>query len=117
MDYLGIPFQCSLCRSTGHLQRDCKGLVEEEESEDSMLWRAPREPLLEIDSFESITLHFSQEDYSQVEQMDTLSGKIKKIVHLYIPRYHRGNVTHWILQASWGVFLQIPLPVPPFRTW
>jgi hypothetical protein len=23
LDYLGIPFRCSICRRTGHLRRDC----------------------------------------------------------------------------------------------
>jgi hypothetical protein len=32
MDYLGIPFRCSLCRNTGHLRRECFGWVEEEVS-------------------------------------------------------------------------------------
>jgi hypothetical protein len=27
LDYLGIPFRCSFCRSTSHLQRDCKGFL------------------------------------------------------------------------------------------
>jgi hypothetical protein len=38
LDYLGLPFRCSFCRSTGHLRRDCKGIVvEEDESEDVSL--------------------------------------------------------------------------------
>jgi hypothetical protein len=31
LDYLGLPFRCSFCRSLSHLRRDCKGLKEEEE--------------------------------------------------------------------------------------
>jgi hypothetical protein len=31
LDYLGIPFRCSICRSTSHLRRDCKGYVVNEE--------------------------------------------------------------------------------------
>jgi hypothetical protein len=26
LDYLGIPFHCSLCHIIGHLRRNCKGL-------------------------------------------------------------------------------------------
>jgi hypothetical protein len=37
LDYLGIPFRCSLCRSTGHLRRDCKGLFEEQEEQEDHL--------------------------------------------------------------------------------
>jgi hypothetical protein len=25
LDYLGIPFRCTLCRNTGHLRKDCTG--------------------------------------------------------------------------------------------
>jgi hypothetical protein len=31
LDYLGIPFRCSYCRSTSHLRRDCKGIVDSED--------------------------------------------------------------------------------------
>jgi hypothetical protein len=34
LDYLGIPFRCSLCRSTSHLRRDCKGLSDEVDEPD-----------------------------------------------------------------------------------
>jgi hypothetical protein len=34
LDYMGIPFHCSLCRCTGHLRRDCKGLVVDEDADD-----------------------------------------------------------------------------------
>jgi hypothetical protein len=30
IDYLGLPFRCSYCRSTSHMRRDCKGFREEE---------------------------------------------------------------------------------------
>jgi hypothetical protein len=40
LNYLGLPFRCSFCRSTGHLRWDCKGiLAEEEESKDTNLQR------------------------------------------------------------------------------
>jgi hypothetical protein len=40
LNYLGLPFRCSFCRTTGHLRRDCKGiLAEEEESKDTNLQR------------------------------------------------------------------------------
>jgi hypothetical protein len=34
LDYLGVPFRCSICRSTAHLRRDCKGFVETEDEPD-----------------------------------------------------------------------------------
>jgi hypothetical protein len=39
LDYLGIPFRCSLCHSTGHLRKDCNGWVAEDESEDTTVHR------------------------------------------------------------------------------
>jgi hypothetical protein len=39
LDYLGIPFRCSICRSTSHLRQDCKGFdvgVDEPEVSDHL---------------------------------------------------------------------------------
>jgi hypothetical protein len=30
LDYLGIPFRCTLCRQTSHLRKTCTGTIEEE---------------------------------------------------------------------------------------
>jgi hypothetical protein len=37
LDYLGIPFRCTLCRKTGHLRAACTGLFDEEQDEETML--------------------------------------------------------------------------------
>jgi hypothetical protein len=80
LDYLGIPFRCSLCRRTGHLRSSCQGFAgveEESESENSCLRKTQR-----IDS---------PEFYSNVREVpcpassfspigtgcDTLTGKLK----------------------------------------
>jgi hypothetical protein len=86
LDYLGIPFRCSFCRKMGHLWRDCKGFVEEEESEDSMLWKATREHSPEVDSFEIGAHHSAQEETSLVEPTNTFSGKLKTIFPLFFLR-------------------------------
>jgi hypothetical protein len=39
LDYLGIPFRCSICHKTGHLRNTCMGREEEEISEDTTLHR------------------------------------------------------------------------------
>jgi hypothetical protein len=36
LDYLGIPFRCTLCRRTGHLRKDCQQAYGVLDSEDSM---------------------------------------------------------------------------------
>jgi hypothetical protein len=62
LDYLGVPFSCSLCRWTGHLRRDCLGMEVEEESESSMLRKVTREASLEVDSFVRSPIHTTTED-------------------------------------------------------
>jgi hypothetical protein len=42
LDYLGLPFRCTLCRKTGHLRSDCQGFSEEEELENSRLRKVSR---------------------------------------------------------------------------
>jgi hypothetical protein len=37
LDYLGIPFHCTLCRQTCHLRKTCTGAPEDELSKDAML--------------------------------------------------------------------------------
>jgi hypothetical protein len=38
LDYLGIPFRCSICHKTGHLRRNCSGRFDDEDvSEDTTL--------------------------------------------------------------------------------
>jgi hypothetical protein len=75
--YLGIAFRCNFCCRTGHLRRDCKGSVEEEESDDSLLTKATREDSPEVDSFELATQHSAQEEISLVESLDSFPSKLK----------------------------------------
>jgi len=37
LDYLGIPFRCTLCRRTGYLRNACSGLFIEEQAEETLL--------------------------------------------------------------------------------
>jgi len=78
-EYLGIPFQCSFCRRTGHLWRDYKGFVKEEDSKDSMLWKVTCEHSLEVDSFEIRAHHSAREETSLTKPTYTFSGKLKTI--------------------------------------
>jgi hypothetical protein len=78
LDYLGLPFRCSFCRSTGHLRRDCKGfLVEEEESEDTLCKEIHRTLPRKLVTLVSAPFHFPQEDSSQSESSGSLTGKLK----------------------------------------
>jgi hypothetical protein len=76
IDYLGIPFRCTLCRQTGHLRKSCTDNIEEEISEDSML---------ELASFSDSPTAPSQPylpdypDDGNTTDLNTLSGKLKNI--------------------------------------
>jgi hypothetical protein len=77
LDYLGIPFYCSLCRSTGHLRRECTGWVEEEVSKDTTLHKDNGDSSLEVDSTWVGTQYSSPEIPSSSEQVVSLSSKLK----------------------------------------
>jgi hypothetical protein len=55
IDYLGIPFRCTLCRQIGHLRNQCSGRVDEDLSEESMLELSTR---LDSPCDHSTLLHF-----------------------------------------------------------
>jgi hypothetical protein len=40
LDYLGIPFWCTLCRRTGHLRRDCQHSMGDSDSEATMFGKS-----------------------------------------------------------------------------
>jgi hypothetical protein len=76
LDYLGIPFRCTLCRQTGHLRKHCTDFVEEELSEDSLLELSTR-----IDSPE-VNTHATYPDPLEAEDsmvLDSISGKLKLV--------------------------------------
>jgi hypothetical protein len=77
LDYLGIPFHCTLCRKTGHLRNSCQGYEEEEESENSRLRKMPR-----VDSPEFVLAAREvpgpvSSDSPNDSGSDTLIGKLK----------------------------------------
>jgi hypothetical protein len=37
LDYLGVPFRCTLCRQTCHLRKTCTGALEDDLTEETML--------------------------------------------------------------------------------
>jgi hypothetical protein len=74
LDYLGIPFRCSLCRRTGHLRRDCHkfpqpDIVLEPEEETN------------FDGYISSPSHFVEEEApisrETISSDDSLVGKIQ----------------------------------------
>jgi hypothetical protein len=76
LDYLGIPFRCTLCRQTGHLRKTCTGIAEEDTSEETML-----ELSTNLGSPPTIShLHYPDlSDDSSVPDLDSISGKLKNI--------------------------------------
>jgi hypothetical protein len=79
LDYLGIPFRCSLCRKTRHLRRDCQGSSEEEVSEGTMLDRTTRVESPDVDSCRFSPSGLESPEPSQLAHSDTLTGKLKSI--------------------------------------
>jgi len=74
IDYLGIPFRCTLYKQTGHLQNQCSGRVAKDLSEESMLDLSTR-----LDSpCDHSTASLS--DFSEVVDstaLNTTTGKLK----------------------------------------
>jgi hypothetical protein len=76
LDYLGIPFRCTLCRQTGHLGKSCTGLVEEEKSEDSMLELSTRLGSPEVNTLPTYPGIPEAEDSVD---LDSISGKLRQV--------------------------------------
>jgi hypothetical protein len=76
LDYLDIPFRCSLCRQTGHLRKTCTGAHEDELSEESMLELASN-----LDSPVAHTqVHIPDyPDDGVTSGLDSITGKLKSI--------------------------------------
>jgi hypothetical protein len=74
LDYLGIPFRCSHCHSTGHLKKFCRGQEEKEAYEDSALYR----DLVDLDEETQNNCHFTfPESSTPSDSDDSLSSKLK----------------------------------------
>jgi hypothetical protein len=74
LDYLGIPFRCSICRSTSHLRRDFKGFgvgVDEPEGSDHLIGSPDSSP--DISFYGKGPIHLAQDDPSHSELMDSLT--------------------------------------------
>jgi hypothetical protein len=108
LDYLGLPFRCSLCRQTGHLRKDCTciygALVEEDSSKDTP-----------VDDYSPLMDAQEPGDYSGLRTEEspepadtTFIGKLK----FYCPslyfslssweRDHLDSVFLWICYTSQG---------------
>jgi hypothetical protein len=76
IDYLGIPFRCTLCRKTGHLRKSCTGIFEEEILEETLL------ELASMADSPTAPYHLHIPDYpddGSTPGLDSLSGKLKSI--------------------------------------
>jgi hypothetical protein len=98
LDYLGLPFCCTLCQKTGHLRNSCQGYVEEEESENSRLRKMPRSDSPEfISTTREVPCPVSS-DSPNDSGSDTLTGKLK----VHCPSFFN-SLTSWeklVLDAS-----------------
>jgi len=76
LDYQGIPFRCSFCHCTGHLQRECSGKIYEEKLEDTLLQEDPPDYMMEVDSLGEILFHCTNATRPPLESLDSLSSKL-----------------------------------------
>lgn len=79
LNYLGIQFRCSLCRRTGHLQKECYGFVLVEETESSMLRKTVPCEFPGVDSYWSGEGTSTEEDARISPVMDSDVGKLNKL--------------------------------------
>jgi hypothetical protein len=80
LDYLGLPFRCTFCRSTGHLRRDCQGFKEEEEETEDISLTSPSPDCIREQIFPGLgSFQFPQEEPEPTVLEDSITGKIKNI--------------------------------------
>jgi hypothetical protein len=94
LDYMGIPFHCSLCHCTGHLCRDSNGpMIVQDANDFQSVWNVPDySPTMNI--FGSGNLHYPPEMESQFQPLDTLLGKLKS----FCPTLYN-SLTSWEQEA------------------
>jgi hypothetical protein len=76
LDYLGLPFCCTLCRKTGPLRSTCQGTVEKE-LENTRLRKMPRCDSLALDSYARESHLNETPDSPSLSDSNTLTGKLK----------------------------------------
>jgi hypothetical protein len=76
LDYLGIPFRCTLCRRTGHLRNVCTGHLDEELSKDTML---DLENKVDSPDINSQPFYPKLPESRDLVDATTISGKLKSI--------------------------------------
>jgi hypothetical protein len=77
LDYLGIPFRCTLCRRTGHLRKDCQPTFGVSDSEDSMEDMSKDLYMNEADSQGDGGVCCSERERKSRIPNDTFVGKLK----------------------------------------
>jgi hypothetical protein len=94
LDYLGVPFRCSFCRSTSHLRCDCKGIVDWDDEPEGTTHRDGSLKILPQDTgfYGPGPLHLAQGDDNSPESLDSIVGKLKTFVLFSFPLCLFGNV-------------------------
>jgi hypothetical protein len=113
LDYMGLPFRCTLCRKMGHLRDSCRGFAAEEEPEDYCPRKLQRceSPEVTVVGFDSP--QFGTMDDPSTSDTDSLTGKLR----LFCPvLYHSlTSLERLVLDASVsdiGLRVQTPLSMP-----
>jgi hypothetical protein len=87
LDYLGIPFRCTICKRTGHLINVCTGRLDEELSEESMLDLAYK---VNSSDISSQPFYPNLPDSGDTVDTATILGKLKSIC----PSFYN-SLTSW----------------------
>jgi hypothetical protein len=82
LDYLGIPFRCTLCRKMGHLRNVCPGRIDEEQSEESMLEHTAR---MDSPIVNNTPTYPDLPDSGDSTTSETITGKLKSICPYSFP--------------------------------
>jgi hypothetical protein len=102
LDYLGIPFRCSICRRTGHLRRDCTGELEAEESEASYLRKISQEDSPDVDSLDVVAGYNVEGGIGRLLHRTHYRVSLSFFVLLYTSLCLLGNEIPWTLLMLWG---------------
>jgi hypothetical protein len=79
LDYLGLLFRCTFCHRTGHLRKDCHGIVTDEESKSPLLRKVDHEDSPMEDPTRSGEGTLSKDEVLITNMMDSAIGKLNHL--------------------------------------
>jgi hypothetical protein len=78
LDYLGVPFRCSLCRSTGHLHKDCHSTQGPPNLEED--WEEPsKDHYMDLEEPQDVRDYAALSEEDEGSSPATFIGKLKSL--------------------------------------